>query len=268
MARLRIDIVTLFPGMFSGPFAESIVKRAIDSDLIEVNIHNLRDWGVGKHKVVDDYPFGGGAGMVMKPEPLFEAVEAIRAQSSLSAPVILLTPQGRVFQQRVASELAGCDQMILVCGHYEGIDERVREHLVTDEISIGDYVLTGGELAAMVVVDAVARLVPGVLGSDEAAENDSHAGGLLEYPQYTRPQSYRRHQAPEVLLSGNHAQIAKWRREQSILRTLERRPELLEKAALSGDEKAMVSQKTQESGQKGATNSDDVVIGAGAAPRR
>ncbi len=254
--------------MFSGPFAESIVSRAIDGDLISVNIHNPRGWGVGRHKVVDDYPFGGGAGMVMKPEPLFEAVAAIRAESSPSAPVILLTPQGRVFNQRVAAELAACDQLILVCGHYEGVDERVRKRLATDEISIGDYVLTGGELAAMVVVDAVARLVPGVLGSDEAAANDSHSGGLLEHPQYTRPQSYRRWRVPEVLLSGNHAQIAKWRREQSILRTLERRPELLEKADLSREERAMVSQKPQAKSQQAAPSSDDIVVGAEAVPRR
>jgi len=268
MAQLRIDILTLFPGMFSGPFAESIVKRAIDGDLIAVNFHNLRDWGVGRHKVVDDYPFGGGSGMVMKPEPLFEAVAAIRAESSASAPVILLTPQGRVFNQRVAAELAARDQLILVCGHYEGIDERVREHLATDEISIGDYVLTGGEIAAMVVVDAVARLVPGVLGSDEAAMNDSHSGGLLEHPQYTRPQSYRRWRVPEVLLSGNHAQIARWRREQSILRTLERRSELLEGAALTREERAMVSRRLQEKGERAAISPDDIVAGAEAVPRR
>ncbi len=268
MAQLRIDILTLFPGMFSGPFAESIVKRAMDGGLIAVNFHNLRDWGVGRHKVVDDYPFGGGAGMVMKPEPLFEAVAAIRAGSSPSAPVVMLTPQGRVFSQRVAAELAARDQLILVCGHYEGIDERVRERLATDEVSIGDYVLTGGEIAAMVVVDAVARLVPGVLGSDEAAVNDSHSGGLLEHPQYTRPQSYRRWRVPEVLLSGNHAQIAKWRREQSILRTLERRPELLQGAALSGEERAMVSRKLQKKGEQAAISSDDILLGAEAVPRR
>lgn len=268
MAELRIDILTLFPGMFSGPFAESIIRRAIDRDLIAIHIHNLREWGVGKHKVVDDCPFGGGAGMVMKPEPLFEAVEAIRAQSSLAAPVILLTPQGRTFDQRVAAKLATFDQMVLICGHYEGIDERVREGLATDEISIGDYVLTGGELAAMVVVDAVSRLVPGVLGSDESAANDSHAGGLLEYPQYTRPQTYRSRRTPDVLLSGNHAQIAKWRRERSVLRTLDRRPELLKEADLSRDERAMVSRKLMEKDQEAALSSDDGVLDAEALPRR
>jgi tRNA (guanine37-N1)-methyltransferase len=265
---LRIDILTLFPGMFSGPFDESILKRAIDSGLLKVSTFNLRDWGVGRHKVVDDYPFGGGAGMVMKPDPIFEAVEAIRAESSAEAPVILLTPQGRVFNQRVAAELAERDQLILVCGHYEGIDERVREHLVADEISIGDYVLTGGELAAMVVVDAVARLLPGVLGSDEAAANDSHSGGMLEHPQYTRPQSYRNWRVPDVLLSGNHAQISEWRRRQSIQRTLERRPDLLEGADLSPEEREEISQYPRAKNQRAAPGSDATVLGAAAAPRR
>ncbi len=246
---MRIDILTLFPNMFSGPFAESIVKRAMDRNLIGIKIHSLREWGLGKHKVVDDYPFGGVTGMVMKPEPLFEATEAIRAESACSsAPVILLTPQGRVFNQNVAAELASLAQLILICGHYEGIDERVREHLATDEISIGDYVLTGGELAAMVVVDAVTRLLPGVLGSEESATDDSHSSGLLEYPQYTRPQAYRGWEAPQVLLSGNHAQIAKWRREQSIMRTLKRRPELLEKADLSSEERELISQSMLRKG--------------------
>jgi tRNA (guanine37-N1)-methyltransferase len=241
MGRTRIDILTLFPKMFSGPFAESIVNRAVERDLVSIFIHDLRSWGVGKHKVVDDSPFGGGSGMVMKPEPLFEAVEAIKAASDQSAPVILLTPQGRVFNQEVAAELAQHDRIILICGHYEGVDERVAEHLATDEISIGDYVLTGGELAAMVVTDAVVRQMPGVLGSDESAKDDSHANCLLEYPQYTRPQTFRGWDAPEVLLSGNHAEIARWRREQSILRTLRRRPELLERADLSPEERELVS---------------------------
>ena len=246
---MRIDILTLFPNMFSGPFAESIVKRAMDRNLISITIHNLRDWGSGKHKVVDDYPFGGGTGMVMKSEPLFEATEAIKAEGACSsAPVILLTPQGRVFNQRIAAELATLDQLILICGHYEGIDERVREHLATDEISIGDYVLTGGELAAMVVVDAVVRQLPGVLGSEDSAKDDSHTSGLLEYPQYTRPRTYRGWEVPQVLLSGNHAQIAAWHREQSILRTLSRRPELLEKADLSPEERELISARSVEKG--------------------
>jgi tRNA (guanine37-N1)-methyltransferase len=241
MGKTRIDILTLFPDMFTSPFAESIVRRAVDRDLVSISIHNLRDWGLGKHRTVDDYPFGGGTGMVMKPEPLFEAVEAIKAASDQSAPVILLTPQGRVFNQEVAAELAQHDRIILICGHYEGVDERVGEHLATDEISIGDYVLTGGELAAMVIVDAVVRQLPGVLGSDESAKDDSHANGLLEHPQYTRPQSYRGWDVPDILLSGNHAEIARWRRQQSILRTLRRRPELLERADLSPEERGLVS---------------------------
>ena len=239
---MRIDILTLFPNMFSGPFDESIVKRAVDRDLVDILIHNLRDWGIGKHKVVDDYPFGGGKGMVIKPEPLFRAVETLKAENpSTPAQVILLTPQGRVFNHAVAAELATYGQIILICGHYEGIDERVREHLADDEISIGDYVLTGGEPAAIVVIDAVVRQLPGVLGSEESVKDDSHTGSLLEYPQYTRPQTYKGWEVPEVLLSGNHAQIAGWRREQSILRTLRRRPELLDKADLSPEERELIS---------------------------
>jgi tRNA (guanine37-N1)-methyltransferase len=241
---MRIDILTLFPNMFSGPFDESIIKRAIDNNIVSIIIHNLRDWGLGKHKIVDDYPFGGGAGMVMKTEPIFEAIEAIKARDGdFSTPVILLTPQGRVFSQKIAAELAQLEHFILICGHYEGIDERVREHLATDEISIGDYVLTGGELAAMVIVDAVVRHLPGVLGSEESAAEDSHTTGLLEYPQYTRPPVYRGWEVPQVLLSGNHAQIAKWRREQSILRTFIRRPDLFDKADLSPAERKLVANK-------------------------
>jgi tRNA (guanine37-N1)-methyltransferase len=246
---MHIDILTLFPNMFASPFSESIIKRATERNLISIEVHNLRDWGLGKHKVVDDYPFGGGTGMVMKPEPLFEATEAIRSKSSCaSAPVILLTPQGRVFNQNIASELAANEGLIFICGHYEGVDERVREHLATDEISIGDYVLTGGELAAMVVIDAIVRHLPGVLGAEEAALDDSHASGLLEYPQYTRPPTYRGWETPPVLLSGNHAEIAKWRREQSIMRTLKRRPDLLEKANLSPKERGLISQSVMEKG--------------------
>ncbi|MCL0035014.1 tRNA (guanosine(37)-N1)-methyltransferase TrmD [Dehalococcoidia bacterium] len=224
---MRIDIVTLFPNMFSGPFDESIIRRAREKEFAEILIHNLRDYGLGRHRVVDDYPYGGGSGMVLMPEPLFSAVEAIKGESRI--PVILLTPQGRLFTQQVAEELAAYSRFILVCGHYEGVDERVREYLATDEISIGDYVLTGGEPAAMVVCDAVVRLIPGVLGSPESVRDDSHSGGLLEYPQYTRPQIFRGWEVPPVLLSGNHAEIARWRREQAVLRTLARRPDLLEK---------------------------------------
>lgn len=239
---MHIDILTLFPNMFSGPFTESIVKRAVDRNLVNIVIHNLRDWGMGKHKVVDDYPFGGGPGMLLKPEPLVEAIEAIEAKNDRSpASVILLTPQGRVFNQAIATELAALDRLLLICGHYEGVDERVREHMINDEISIGDFVLTGGELPAMVIIDAVVRLLPGVLGSEASLQEDSHTSGLIQYPQYTRPQSYRGWEVPEVLLSGNHAQIARWRREQSIARTLSRRPELLDSTNSSLEETKSIS---------------------------
>ena len=230
---MHIDIFTLFPEMFQGPFNFSILKRAIDHGLVSMNIHNIRDYTHDKHHTVDDYAYGGGAGMILKPEPIFEAVESIKSNIKPEIgelPVILLTPQGRLFSQQIAQELSAYSHLILICGRYEGVDERVREHLVTDEISIGDYVLSGGELAAMVVVDTVVRLLPGVLGSEASLMEDSHVDGLLEYPQYTRPVEYRGWSVPEVLLSGNHAQIAKWRREQSIQRTSERRPELLDKA--------------------------------------
>ena len=242
---MHIDILTLFPEMFQGPFGGSILKRAIDRELVSISLHNIRDHTHDKHHTVDDYAYGGGAGMVLKPEPIFEAVESIKSgyadQESSQLPVILLTPQGRCFCQEIAYELSKCSHLILICGRYEGVDERVREHLVTDEISIGDYVLSGGELAAMVVVDAVVRLLPGVLGSEASAADDSHATGLLEYPQYTRPAVYRGWSVPQVLLSGDHAQIAKWRREQAIQRTVERRPELLDKANLCLEERQLVN---------------------------
>jgi tRNA (guanine37-N1)-methyltransferase len=235
---MRIDIVTLFPNMFLSPFSESIIKRAQDRGLVSIEIHNLRHYGLGKHHVVDDRPYGGGSGMVLKPEPLFATVEAITEAED--AHIILLSPQGRHFSQRVATELASYNQLILICGHYEGVDDRVREHLVNEELSIGDYVLSGGELAAMVVVDAVVRLLPGALGSEESARVDSHATGLLQYPHYVQPQVYRGWSVPEVLLSGNHSEIAKWRRQQSLLRTLARRPELLETAELSPEEQQFI----------------------------
>jgi len=228
---MRIHILTLFPGMFTGPFNESIIKRAVERGLVDISIYNTRDYTSDKHHIVDDYSYGGGPGMMLKPEPIFEAVEVVRGEREV--PVILLTPQGRLFDQQVAAEVAAYEEVILLCGHYEGVDERVREHLAADEISIGDYVLSGGELAAMVVVDAVVRQIPGVLGSDESAGEDSYATGLLEYPQYTRPQDFRGWEVPEVLLSGNHAEVARWRREQSLRRTAKRRPDLLERAVLS-----------------------------------
>ena len=237
---MRIDILTLFPEMFQSPFSTGILKRAIDRGLISVNLHNIRDYTHDKHHTVDDYSYGGGAGMVLKPEPIFEAVESVKPESG-GVPIILLTPQGRPFSQQVAQELSKYSRLILICGRYEGVDERVHSHLVTDEISIGDYVLSGGELAAMVLVEAVVRLLPGVLGSEASPLDDSHVAGLLEYPQYTRPAVFRGWSVPEVLLSGNHAQIAKWRHEQAILRTLERRPELLDKAELSKEERQLVN---------------------------
>ncbi len=244
---MQIDILTLFPQMFQSPFSTGLFQRAIDRKLVRVDIHDIRDYTHDKHRTVDDYPYGGGAGMVLKPEPIFEAVEAVKSEISTDGelPIILLTPQGRLFSQQIALELSKHNHLVLICGHYEGIDERVREHLVTDEISIGDYVLSGGELAAMVVVDAVVRLLPGVLGSEASPLDDSHTTGLLEYPQYTRPQVYRDWAVPEVLLSGNHAQIAEWRREQAIYRTLKRRPELLDKANLCLQEKQLVERLKQ-----------------------
>jgi len=240
---MRIDILCLFPEMFASPFDQSIIKRAKERGLIDMVLHNIRGYTCDKHRTVDDYPYGGGPGMVLKPEPVFEAVEAIKQQLNTSEiPIILLTPQGRLFNQQVARELALYSHLMLICGHYEGIDERVHRHLATDEISIGDYVLSNGELAAMVIVDAIVRLIPGVLGSPMSASSDSHSDGLLEYPQYTRPQVYRGWSVPSVLLSGNHSEIALWRRQQAILRTAKRRPDLLKKAILSDKEKEWISE--------------------------
>ena len=237
---MRIDILSLFPEMFISPFDQSIINRARERGLVNIMVHNIRDYTHDKHHTVDDYPYGGGPGMVLRPEPIFEAVEAIRQQFDFSddlseVPVILLTPQGRLLNQQVAQELARCSNIILICGHYEGIDERVREHLAADEISIGDYVLSGGELAAMVIVDAIVRLVPGVLGSSASLDSESHTDGLLEYPQYTRPQVYRGWEVPSVLLSGNHGEIARWRRQQSVLRTAKRHPALSGGATLPSE---------------------------------
>ncbi|MDD5287765.1 MAG: tRNA (guanosine(37)-N1)-methyltransferase TrmD [Dehalococcoidales bacterium] len=231
---MQIFILTIFPEMFEGPFNCGLFQKAIDKGVMKVELCNIRDYTHDKHHTTDDYPYGGGAGMVMKPEPIFEAVEKIKTEIPRSAkvPVILLTPQGRLLTQEVAQELAKHDCLILICGQYEGVDERIREHLVTDEISIGDYVLSGGELAAMVLVNTVVRLLPGFLGSPESLLSESHTDGLLEYPQYTRPPEFRGWTVPDVLLSGNHAQIARWREEQSIIRTKRRRPDMIKKANL------------------------------------
>lgn len=245
---MRIDILTLFPQMFNSLLGGGIFKRAVDRKLVTFNICNFRDYTHDKHHTVDDYPYGGGAGMVLKPEPLFEAVETIKAglppdDKKSVLPIILLTPQGRLFSQKIAAELSRYNHLMLICGHYEGIDERIREHLVTDEISIGDYVLSGGELAAMVVAESVIRLIPGALGSEASPLDDSYTTGLLEYPQYTRPPIYREWAVPEILLSGNHAQINKWQREQSIIRTMERRPDLLDTAEVSLQERQFIENK-------------------------
>ncbi len=241
---VNIYILTLFPQMFEGPFSAGLFQKAVERGVVKVDIRNIRDYTHDKHHTTDDYPYGGGAGMVMKPEPLFEAVEAVKNELSQqgieNVPVILLSPQGRLFTEQAALELSKHTHLIFICGQYEGIDERVSEYLATDEISIGDYVLTGGELAAMVVVNAVVRLIPGFLGSPDSLLSESHTMGLLEYPQYTRPPVFRDWAVPEVLLSGNHAQIAQWRREQSLLRTAKRRSDLLAKANLYPEEKRFI----------------------------
>jgi tRNA (guanine37-N1)-methyltransferase len=221
---MRIDILTLFPEVCRAPLSESMMKRAQESGALELRIHNLRDWTTDKHHIVDDAPFGGGQGMVMKPEPIFAAVESLRNENSF---VVLMSPQGRRLTQELASEFSARPHLIIICGHYEGVDHRVSEHLVDAEISIGDYVLTNGAIAAVVLVDAVARLVPGVLGHEQSAVDDSFSGGLLEGPQYTRPAEFRGWRVPEVLLSGNHAVIAAWRKEQGLQRTQKARPDLL-----------------------------------------
>lgn len=240
---MRIDIFCLFPEMFQGPFSESIIKRAREKNLVELVIHNVRDFTHDPHHTADDYPYGGGAGMVMKPEPVFEAVDALRQQIDLTgAPIILLSPQGRLFDHAAAHDLAQRRNIVLICGHYEGVDERVREHLATDQLSIGDYVLTSGEVAAIVIVDALVRLVPGVLGSGASLLDESHASGLLEYPQYTRPAVFRDWAVPPVLLSGDHGKIADWRHRQLLLRTLKWRPDLLQNATLSEPDRRLLDE--------------------------
>ena len=232
---MRFHVLTLFPEMFASPFSESIIGRARKNGLVEIRLHNIRDYAEDRHRTVDDYPFGGGPGMVMKIEPILKAADALRASASLSneTPVILLSPQGRTFTQAVAERLSHNTDLVLICGRYEGVDERVRQHVATDEISIGDYVLSGGELPAMVVIDAVSRLVPGVVGSSASTGHDSFTTGLLQHPHYTRPARFRDWAVPDVLLSGDHAEIAHWRRRESLRRTFLRRPDLLESAQLS-----------------------------------
>lgn len=240
---MKIHILSLFPEMFTGVFNSSILKKAQDKNEVSIDVVNFRDYSGNKHHQVDDYPYGGGAGMVLKPEPIFNAIEALPPSSSGNRRIILLCPQGERFNQQKAEELAKEEELVFICGHYEGYDERIREHLVTDEISIGDFVLTGGELAAMTVVDSVVRLLPNVLGKAASHEQDSFSTGLLEHPHYTRPVEYRGYKVPDVLLSGNHAAIDQWRREQSLKRTLERRKDLLENAELTDSEKRMLQLK-------------------------
>src|SRR5512145_1272804 len=233
---MRFDIFTLLPEIFFPYLQASILQKATERGLLEFHVHNIRDYTHDRHHTTDDTPYGGGGGMVMKPEPVFEAVESVLGAPP-ARPVILLTPQGRVFNQQIAFELARQPQIALLCGRYEGIDERIREHLITDEISIGDYVLTGGELPALILIDAVSRLIPGVLGDPTGAEDDSHSMGLLEYPHYTRPPEFRGSKVPDVLLSGDHAKIDKWRREQALARTFRKRPDMLDKAELGEKDK-------------------------------
>jgi tRNA (guanine37-N1)-methyltransferase len=226
---MRIDVLTLFPEMFSGYLGQSLLKKAIDAGIVEIVVHNIRDWGQGKHQQVDDRPFGGGPGMVLRPEPVVESVEAVQQQSAEAGHLVLLSPQGRRLDQRIVEELAARGRLVLLCGRYEGVDQRAIDLLRPDEVSIGDYILGGGEVAAMVLVDAVVRLVPGVLGDEESNKQDSFSGDppLLEFPQYTRPREYRGLTVPEVLMTGNHPEIARWRNEQKLQRTKERRADLL-----------------------------------------
>lgn len=236
---IRFDVLSIFPEMFQSPLNFSLLKKAQEKGLIEIGLHDIRNWAYDKHKMTDDAPYGGGCGMVMKVEPVERAVATVR-QNELNPLVVLMTPQGETFNQKTAVELAEYEQLILICGRYEGFDERIRENLVQREISIGDYILTGGELSALVIIDAVARLVPGVLGNEESIETESFSRGLLEYPQYTRPAEYKGWPVPDVLVSGNHAQIERWRRAESLKKTWRRRPDLLEEANLSGEEKQIL----------------------------
>jgi tRNA (guanine37-N1)-methyltransferase len=239
--KMRIDVFTLLPEVMEAYLQSSILGRARTSGLMDVRLHNIRDYTTDKHRTTDDEPFGGGGGMVMKPEPIFTAVESVLADAIADIPIILLTPQGRLFSQQMAIELSKLPRFVLICGRYEGVDERIRGHLATDEVSVGDYVLTGGEIPALTVIDAVARLVPGTLGDSEATLKDSHAKGLLEHPHYTRPAIFRGWEVPEVLRSGDHGRIAAWRRQQSIIRTIKRRPDLINRAHLDQEDQLFIN---------------------------
>ncbi|MBN3555198.1 tRNA (guanosine(37)-N1)-methyltransferase TrmD [Fictibacillus nanhaiensis] len=239
---MKVDVLSLFPEMFSGVFSQSILKKAQEKNALELRVVDFREFSTNKHRNVDDYPYGGGAGMVLTPQPLFDAVDHLTKEAAVKPRIILLCPQGETFTQSKAEELAEEEHLIFLCGHYEGYDERVRKHLVTDEISIGDYVLTGGELGAMVVIDAVGRLLPNVLGKEESHQEDSFSTGLLEHPQYTRPADFRGMKVPDVLMSGNHKNIEIWRKKESLKRTYERRPDLLEKINLSKEEETWLNE--------------------------
>jgi len=254
--RMKVDILTLFPNMFSSPLRESILGKAIEKGLLQIQTLNVRDFTLDKHQVVDDAPYGGGQGMVMKVEPIARAIESVKSQNR-SAWIIYLTPQGKPFDQDLARRLSTRPHLVLLCGRYEGVDERARDLFVDEEISIGDYVLTGGELAAMVLIDAVSRFIPGVLGSDRSAEEDSFFNSLLEYPQYTRPVDFRGSRVPEVLLSGNHAAISVWRRREAIRRTSLRRPDLLAKANLTEEDKRLLEEVLQSIGDHRTRNGDE-----------
>ena len=258
---MRIDVLTLFPDMFDGPLKASILGRAFATGVAEAHVHSIRDWATDRHQVVDDYAYGGGPGMVMKPEPLAASIEGVRAMSPVEGSVVLLTPQGRVLSQSVVDDLVREPRLILLCGHYEGFDERIREAFVDDEVSIGDYVLSGGEYAALVVIDAVVRRLPGTLGGADSLLEESHTDGLLEYPQYTRPAEFRGMKVPDILLSGNHPMVAKWRREQRVIRTALRRPELLDKACLSDAERRLAAKAIADSAT--AEQVDDAAADAG-----
>ena len=256
---MQFEVFTLLPEVFPAYIDTSIIKRARERGLINVRVHNIRDYTHDKHHMTDDTPYGGGGGMVMKPEPIFEAIESVLGLNpahqtppgpASNIPIILLTPQGRVFNQSIAQELSQHSHIVLLCGRYEGFDERIREHLVTDEISIGDYVLTGGELPALILIDSISRLLPDVLGDPTGAQDDSHAMGLLEYPHYTRPPEFRGWKIPEILLSGAHAKIDKWRREQALLRTYKKRPDMLEKADLTKEDKKFLEKLKREVQEK------------------
>lgn len=242
---MKIDVLTLFPEMFDGVFNASILGKAKDKGIVSLEAINFRAYSGNKHNTVDDYPYGGGGGMILKPDPVFAAVEDLKLDENVKPRVILLCPQGASFDQQKAEELSKEEHLVLICGHYEGYDERIREHLVTDELSIGDYVLTGGEIPAMVLIDSVVRLLPGVLGNETSAVTDSYSTGLLEHPHYTRPSEFRGWAVPDVLISGHHANIEVWRREQSLLRTLERRPDLLETAELTDKERKWLAAKNK-----------------------